>query len=76
MKLLLENKGDPNVQQSDGNTPLHLACFKGDLCIVKMLLDCDANPNIQNTAVWKIGIIQGRREELRFMWRWTATTRT
>jgi len=48
--LLLEYKANPNAQQSDGNTPLHLACFKGDLVLVELLLRYGADVNIQNNV--------------------------
>lgn len=46
--LLLKYKGDPNAVQSEGNTPLHLACLKGDAELVRMLLKHGADPNMRN----------------------------
>jgi ankyrin repeat protein len=39
---------DVNVQDSDGNTPLHIACQFGNVDIVKSLLSVLANTNITN----------------------------
>jgi len=47
-KLLLEHKANPNAIQSEGNTPLHIACLKGDLKVVQLLLKYGADPNIRN----------------------------
>jgi ankyrin repeat protein len=52
VELLLKSQADPNVQQSDGNTPLHLACFKGDEITVELLLRHAADPNVPNNAVF------------------------
>ena len=48
VNILLEANADPNVQTSQNMlAPLHLACCKGWLEIVKQFLKAKANPNIQ-----------------------------
>lgn len=42
------NEGDVNVQDNDGNTPLHLACYKGYSEIVKILVLEQADLTITN----------------------------
>ena len=39
---------DLNVQDSYGNTPLHLACEDGDVEVAKVLIAAGANQYIQN----------------------------
>lgn len=51
VKLLLETKADPNIQNDDTNTPLILAAKHGHTDIVKLLLDAGANPNIQSKHI-------------------------
>lgn len=41
-------KDDPNGLDNWGRTPLHLACAKGHLAVVKVLLQRNASPNIQD----------------------------
>jgi hypothetical protein len=41
---------DPNVRLANGDTLLHLACEKRDFALVKVLLECRANPMLQNSA--------------------------
>jgi len=48
IKFFLDNEADVNVADSDGNTPLILACEKGLLSIVAMLLDKNPNLNAFN----------------------------
>lgn len=56
-KLLLDNEANPNTQQNDGNTPLHLTCLKGDIRLTRLLLQYGANPNIQNhTVIYSLNI--------------------
>jgi len=50
-RFLLQQKGiDPNIQDQEGNTPLHLAATSFDPDKVDLLLKHDANPNISNLA--------------------------
>jgi ankyrin repeat protein len=42
----LENGADPNAEDNDGRTPLHIAAYKGHVKIVKLLLEHGANPRI------------------------------
>ena len=45
--LLTHGKCNPNLRDIDGNTPLHLACFVGDLEIVKLTID-SVDPDVTN----------------------------
>ena len=47
-KLLLKYRADPNIQQADGDTPLHTAVFKSDITMVELLVKFKADPNISN----------------------------
>ena len=50
MELLLKHKANVNVQDEEGNTPLHRATWSlgGSDSSMKLLLEYNANPNIQN----------------------------
>jgi ankyrin repeat protein len=48
VEYLLRNQADPNVQNKDGITALHLAARAGKKVIVKKLLAGGADPNIQD----------------------------
>lgn len=41
----------PNIKNEDGLTPLHVACLKGKIEIVRILLDKGADPNILDRSV-------------------------
>ena len=43
-------KADPNLQNKDGDTPLHLSVLKADIKMVSTLLKCNANPNVKNLS--------------------------
>jgi len=47
--LLLSYDADPQSINSEGNTPLHLACFKRNARIVESLLAKGAYVNSQNS---------------------------
>jgi ankyrin repeat protein len=47
-ELLRLSGADPNVQQYDGNTPLHSAACVGDVKMVQELLDLEADVNVRN----------------------------
>ncbi|KAN0142132.1 Ankyrin repeat-containing domain protein [Lactarius tabidus] len=47
VQLLLEHVTDVNIRTTDKWTLLHVAAFRGRLEIVRMLLDRDANPDVQ-----------------------------
>ena len=38
-KLLLDHGANPNLKNTNGSTPLHLACRRGNKGIVSLLLD-------------------------------------
>ena len=46
-KILLDKQADVNIQSVEGDTPLYMACVKGNKDIVKMLLGKQADLNIQ-----------------------------
>lgn len=48
VKLFLENKVSPNIQDAYGKTPLHYAAQYGHLAVVKELLTANADPNIRD----------------------------
>ncbi len=52
VKALLFHGADPNFQDEDGNTPLHIVAFAHpreiNIAIVKLLLDDSADPNSRN----------------------------
>jgi cytohesin len=39
---------DPNIQDENGETPLHYAAWEGRLKVVKLLLEHGADPNVQD----------------------------
>ncbi|MBL4588131.1 ankyrin repeat domain-containing protein [Candidatus Babeliales bacterium] len=45
---LLAKGANPNLQNKDGNTPLHLATVKGYNKVLSTLFENGANPNMQN----------------------------
>lgn len=46
VKLLLENKANPNTQSVNQRTALHISCMRGHPSIVKILLDYHSNIDI------------------------------
>jgi ankyrin repeat protein len=52
VKALLSHGADPNVQDENDNTPLHVVAFANaidiNIAIVKLLLDDNADPNSRN----------------------------
>ena len=42
-KILLDFKASVDLQDTDGDTALHVACRKGHAVIVRLLLDCGAS---------------------------------
>jgi len=49
LKALLLGKGDPNAEDSHGNTPLHFAAYSGHASVAKLLVASKANVNRCNT---------------------------
>ena len=50
VELLLIHKADPNMSNSEGISPLHIAVLKGNINIIKVLLDNKANPNLPSRS--------------------------
>ena len=48
--LITQQEGDLNIQDASGNTPLHIACYKKSLGIVRLLLDRRCITNISNNV--------------------------
>lgn len=46
-EFLLEKNANPNIQNPDGESPLHQAVESGNNKIINLLLENGANPNIQ-----------------------------
>ena len=46
--LLLQSKGDPNIQDTNGATALHAACYPGHHQCINLLLHSKADPDIQD----------------------------
>ncbi len=46
VRLFLKYGANPNLQTTDGYTPLHYSVQKGSLSLTKLLLDNKANPNM------------------------------
>ncbi|ROT61622.1 putative serine/threonine-protein phosphatase 6 regulatory ankyrin repeat subunit B isoform X3 [Penaeus vannamei] len=47
-EMLLKSGADANLPKDDGQTPLHLAAFHGNLLTLKLLLEDNANPSLQS----------------------------
>ena len=47
-QLLLNAKANLNHKRNDGNTPLHIACYKGYTQLAVLLMDFGTNPAITN----------------------------
>ena len=49
-KILLKHGAKPNVQDKDGNTPMHHAVLAKNIAMVRLLDDYDADARIKNNA--------------------------
>lgn len=47
-QILVESNADVNIQDSNGNTPLHIACEHGNIELVSLLIQANADINILN----------------------------
>ncbi|GME83565.1 unnamed protein product [Ambrosiozyma monospora] len=53
LSVLLENGAYPNIQDDDGNTPLHLSLQYGFIKCAEMLMNYKANDEMVNNEGWK-----------------------
>jgi ankyrin repeat protein len=68
-ELLRLSGADPNVQCYKGNTPLHSVAWDGDVEVVQVLLDLEADVNIWNNEGWSpfCYIFANRPKNLNFL---------
>jgi ankyrin repeat protein len=48
VKLFLELGADPNIQDLEGDTPLHNAAYWGNVDVVRLLLVYGADPTVKD----------------------------
>ena len=46
--MLIKAGADLNSQNKDGNTPLHFAAFNGQVKVIKVLINHEADPSVSN----------------------------
>ena len=46
-EMLLKSGGDPNLQKTDGQTPLMLAAHHGNSRVMKLLIEYGADPVVR-----------------------------
>ena len=57
IRLLIAFSGDPNTKNSDGDTPLHVACGVSPLLYIQMLLECELSVDVQNEhTLWPMDV--------------------
>jgi ankyrin repeat protein len=49
VKLFLNHRADPNISDSENNTPLMTACYHGNFEIASMLVEAGADLNVAET---------------------------
>ncbi|HRN77793.1 MAG TPA: ankyrin repeat domain-containing protein [Candidatus Dependentiae bacterium] len=47
---LIELGGNPDFQDNNGNTPLHIACGNNRIAMVQTLIQCGASTHIKNKS--------------------------
>lgn len=52
MEILVRNNANVNLQNKDGETPLHAAVEKNHLNVVEILVQNLANVDVKNNADW------------------------
>jgi ankyrin repeat protein len=73
VKLLLEHGANPNIQDENGDTPLHWTAQWGRLDVVKLLLVYGADPTVKDKdgkTPLDLARAEGRREVVSVIEEW------
>lgn len=63
-QMLLKSGAQPNAQQTDGQTPLHIAARNGNADMIRLMLKEGANPQIKSKVITK-GHLRHTKKSLR-----------
>jgi hypothetical protein len=50
VRMLLSMRADPSCQNTKRDTPLHLACQRGHMAMIRLLITAGASTNVRNAA--------------------------